>query len=54
VLFTYPKKAPGPHIQKARKLRFLVYVEVLHGSYLLAVAIVSVEPTDVLQRLSEA
>ena len=54
MLFPYPEKTSGAHIQKAWKLGFLVDVEVLHGSYLLAVAIVDVETAEVLQRISEA
>jgi hypothetical protein len=54
VLLPHPEEATGAHIQESRKARIPIDVEVLYGSYLLAVDVVDVEVADVLSGLFEA
>ncbi len=54
VLLPHPEEATGAHIQESRKARIPIDVEVLYGSYLLAVDVVDVEVADVLSALFEA
>ena len=55
VLLSYPQKASSGYTQKARKVCLHpIGVQILHGSYLLAVNVLDVEVADVLPRLLHA